>query len=341
MFAQVPDTSEVDTTGMIDFTMFIPSDPFIIDTPLVINLEFDIRQFTRTKMKGEYMPAILSYTNSEGHDIRKEVRIKARGEFRRQYCSFPPIKLSLTNDTTGNESLNDLKSVKLVTHCNNSETYEQYLLKELLIYRIYILMTECSYRVRLFIINYIDSQGKTKIHTHYGFIIESDKHLADRINSVKIEIKNLSEKKTDYQMYQLLAVFQFMVGNTDWSVPALHNIKLYKELNFRKECPVAIPFDFDYSGMVNAFYALPDEKLGTKTVRERVYRGYCIPEEDFIPVFQKFNEKKDALYSLVNNNVFLDKHHKNEMIAYLDEFFQILENQRFREALIVKSCRQL
>jgi hypothetical protein len=179
------------------------------------------------------------------------------------------------------------------------------------------------------------------MHTRYGFIIESDKHLADRINSVEIEIKNLSDKQTDYELYQLLAVFQFMVGNTDWSVPVMHNIKLFKQLTFLKEYPIAIPYDFDYSGMVNAFYAIPDEKLGIKTVRERKYRGYCIPAEDYIPVFQKFNENKDALYALVNNNDFLDKHHKQEMTVYLDEFFHILDIPRLRETLIIKSCREL
>ena len=341
MFAQETDTSETDTSGMIDFTLFIPSDPFSADTPLVINLEFDIRKFTRTKQQGEYMPAILSYTNEDGIETRKEVRIKARGNFRRDYCSFPPIKLSLINDTTGNESLNDLKSVKLVTHCNNSETYEQYLLKELLIYRMYNQMTDYSYRVRLFIINYIDSEGKIKMHTRYGFIIESDKHLAARINAVEIEMKYLSDKKTDYELYQLLAVFQFMAGNTDWSVPVLHNIKLFKQLTIQKEYPVAIPYDFDYSGMVNAYYAIPDEKLGIKTVRERIYRGYCIPAEDYIPVFQEFYEKKDVLYSLVNNCDFLAKTHKQEMTVYLDEFFHILDIPRLRETLIIKSCREL
>jgi hypothetical protein len=146
---------------------------------------------------------------------------------------------------------------------------------------------------------------------------------------------------TDYELFHLMAVFQFMIGNTDWAVPALHNIKLFKILSITKEYPVAVPYDFDYSGMVNAYYAIPEEKLGIKSVRERIYRGYCIPEEDYIPVFQKFNEHKDQLYNLVSSNNLLNHKNKEEMTAYLDEFFHILENQRLRETLIIRSCREL
>jgi len=339
-YAQELEMNVVDTTSMIDFTLFSPSDPFAADSPLVINLEFDIREFIRKKPLDEYMPAILSYTNDEGKEVRTGISIKARGEFRLEYCSLPPIKLKLINETTGNESLNSMRTVKLVTHCNNSETYQQYLLKEYLIYRMYNQMTDYSYRVRLLIINYFDSVKKIKMYTRYGFVLEGDRHLAERINAVEIE-RNLSDKLIDAESYHQLAVFQFMVGNTDWSVPAIHNIKLFKFMSFQREYPVAIPYDFDYSGMVNAFYALPDEKLDIKTVRERMYRGYCIPAEDFEPFFQKFYEKKDVLYSLVINNTYLDKHHRKEMIVYLDEFFHILDTPRLRENLIIKSCREL
>jgi hypothetical protein len=337
--AREPEAPVADTSGTIDFTLFSPSDPFIADTPLVINLEFDIREFIKNKEEEEYMPSSLYYTDHEGRVVEKEVRIKARGNFRKEHCSFPPIKLNLVNDETEDASSDMVKSVKLVTHCKNSRTYEQYLLKEFLVYRMYNLMTDYSYRVRLYLINYIDSRKKNNIYTRYGFIVEGDNHLASRLNAVEIEGKNLPSNLTDYERYHLMAVFQYMIGNTDWSVQAMHNIKLFKSLDVNETYPVAVPYDFDYSGMVNAFYAIPDEKLGIKSVRERVYRGYCIPEEDFIPIFQRFDEKKADLYDLVTDCDFLSNKHKQEMIAYLDEFYHILEIPRLREILIIKSCR--
>jgi len=335
------ETGEVDTTAMVNFTLFPQSDPFAVDVPLEINLEFDIKTFMKTKNKEEYLDAKFSYMDVDSVLVEDTIRVKARGNFRKGHCSFPPIKLNLKKADLRNEDLNNTKSLKLVTHCKNSKTYTQYIHKEYLCYRLYNLFTEYSYRVRLFKINYIDSEGKKKVHTNYGFIIESDSHLEERINAAEYEIGTLTMKYTDYDLIRMTSLFQFMIGNTDFSVQARHNIKLFKLLEFNKEFPLAIPYDFDISGMVNAYYAIPDERLGIETVRERVYRGHCIPAEDYEPIFAQFSDKKEDMYRIVNNYPYLDKVHRKEMITYLDEFFKIIENPKTRGNVIIRNCREL
>ena len=339
-YAQESKAIQSDTTGIIDFIMFPASDPFTKDEPIEINLSFNVKEFIKTKYKPEYQDAVLSVTDQGGSLVEQNVRIKARGEFRKQHCSFPPIKLNLKNASFADQSLNNVKTLKLVTHCKNSKSYEQYILKEYLIYRMYNLFTDFSYRVRLFKINYIDTQGKSKTHTSYGFIIESHTLLAERTNSTLFETEQIPSKLADHELAHLMFIFQYMIGNTDWSIPALHNIRLFKILSFDKENPVAVPYDFDYSGMVNAYYAIPDEKLGIESIRERIYRGYCIPDAEYEPVFRKFLDAKEDIYALVENFEFLDKTSKKDMITYMDEFYSIIENPRSRKFRIIDNCLQ-
>ena len=52
----------------------------------------------------------------------------------------------------------------------------------------------------------------------------------------------------------------------------------------------AIPFDFDFSGFVNAPNAIPDVERGIERVGQRLYRGYCVNNaylEDSVARFDK------------------------------------------------------
>jgi hypothetical protein len=135
-----------------------------------------------------------------------------------------------------------------------------------------------------------------------------------------------------------MAVFQFMIGNTDWDVPSLHNIRLFKLQDYRKINPVPITYDFDYAGLVNADYAVPHVRFGTTTVRERVYMGYCIPAAEFQPIFNQFLEKEEQIYSIITNCPWLDKYNKSDALNYLGEFFDIIKNTKMAEVNIINRC---
>jgi hypothetical protein len=129
-----------------------------------------------------------------------------------------------------------------------------------------------------------------------------------------------------------------MIGNTDWDVPSLHNIRLFKLQDYRKINPVPITYDFDYAGLVNADYAVPHVRFGTTTVRERIYMGYCIPAIEFQPIFNQFLEKEEQFYSIISNCVWLDKFNKTDALNYLDEFFDIIKNPKMAEVNIINRC---
>jgi len=341
VLAQQDPADSHDSTHLINFTLFPKKDPFLSDNIIKISLKFDMKKFVKTKHKGEYQKAQISIYNLDSNMVDKEIRLRARGITRRSICYFPPIKLNFKKIDFDNDTLNDINSLKLVTHCKNSNLYEQYLLKEFLVYRLYNLLTDSSFRVKLVHIDYIDSEDKMKPITRYGFIIESNNHLAERLQGIRLDRKGVNTWDTDRYLTSLLDMFQYMIGNTDWSIPPLHNIRLVKPL-VPPSSILAIPYDFDYSGMVNTVYAVPDENLGIETVRTRVYRGYCLPSDGhYQRLFKLFIENKQDMFLLVEDLALLDKRSRAEMLEYLEEFYTIIENPGLAERNIISVCRPL
>jgi hypothetical protein len=172
----------------------------------------------------------------------------------------------------------------------------------------------------------------------YGFIIESNSLLANRLGGVVIEKMDIATWNTEPHQLTLMAIFQFMIGNTDWAIPLLHNIRLISA--FPARYPIPIPYDFDYSGMVNTHYATPHESLPIVSVRDRLYQGICLSsEEEYQEYFQQYLDVREDMYALVENFELLDSKQKDEMIGYLDSFYRIIEDPRLARRNIINACR--
>jgi hypothetical protein len=337
----LPSSGPSDTSGVLQLTLFPEEDPFLVSEPLHVSLEFDMKKLIRQKLKDQYQEALFRYQDKNGDTLIHELQIKARGEFRKTHCRFPPIKLNFRRSEAGHDFFNDVNKLKLVTHCQQSGAYQQYLFKEYLVYKIYNLLTNNSYRVRLFIIEYKDSMGKMKSIHNYGFIIESNALISSRVNLDILERQNIPGWQIDKFNANLMAMFQFLIGNPDWSIPKLHNIRLLTSSD-PKDIPIAIPYDFDCSGMVNPHYAIPDESMGIQSVRTRIYRGYCLTaDEEYQLYFNEFIKNKDEIYSLILNFSLLSEKHRTEMIDYLDSFYEIIEDPRQAKRQIFNVCREI
>ena len=306
--------------------------------PLKITLSFDHKVFIKGKFKDQYQPAEISIYADSQTVITQPIKLKARGNFRKKFCQFPPIRLNFKPANFEQPSLQQLDKLKLVTTCKYQEAFQQYLLKEYLVYKLYNLMTPYSFRVRLLIITYVDSKGKKKSFTRYGFVIEDIEVLAERNNCLELDVKSLPPSQTNREQLSLIGVFQYMIGNTDWYLGNMHNLKLIKLKNPIANRNYLVPYDFDYSGMVNTHYAIPADGLGIESVRERLYRGYCRREEEFQSIFQQFLEQKDAMYQLINDFPLLDKRSKWDMSSYLDSFFQDISSKGIVRRVFQSEC---
>ncbi|MGB3006694.1 MAG: hypothetical protein WBC06_09305, partial [Chitinophagaceae bacterium] len=316
----------------------IDSIRFFTDEQLIeMNLTTDIRGLQSQKGEDVFQTGTVTMKFPDSSVITETIAVSPRGKFRRGYCRIPPMMINFRND--GASKLSQLGKLKMVLGCGVKVDDEQLLLKEFLIYKIYNLLEEKSFRVRLLNTNYIDSKNRVKPFSQYSFLIEDDGDLARRTNSKKKEHGQYLTEATDRNMMTMVAIFQYMIGNTDWAVPNNHNIKLLFDKFNDAAFPYAIPYDFDYCGLVDASYAVPNEIIGTEKVTERVYRGFPRTMEEVQSTLDVFRAKKNSIISLITNFTLVTDRNRKVMIDYLEEFYKIIENKNKVKLIFIDNAR--
>jgi hypothetical protein len=313
------------------------NDLFESEEVLQIKLSGSIRQlFNDRGDEGKYHPLVLSYKNSEGTDVSITLKAKTRGNFRRsrENCTYPPILLNFQKVTSSGSVFEDQDKLKLVTPCKD----EEYVFREYLVYKLYNLITPKSYRARLVNVNFYDTVKK-KETTFYSFIIEEDQQMAKRNKTKIFEKKQIIGENTETETFLKMAVFQYMIGNTDWSVPFLHNIRIiaFDSLSI----PSVVPYDFDHSGIVNAPYALPPEQLALSSTQERRFRGYCITDwKTMDEVVATFNRVKDDVYKVYTTNTFLNPKYVRSTTKFLDGFYVTINDPKKMRSEFSYPCKK-
>lgn len=312
---------------------------FFKDTAMLnATITTNISRIMRQKQKeGAQFPAYFSTTLPDGFTVKDSVLLEVRGHFRRDYCYLPPIRLIFKNNPYS--FMKPLGALKLVSQCKTFSSDKQYLLKEFTVYKIYNLLTDMSFRVRLLNLNWQDTANKARSVSEYAFLLEDTKDLAHRNDCFETKQLKVKTETTDRKQMTLVAIFEYMIGNTDWAVPANHNTKLIIPKADSAHRPYVVPYDFDYSGFVNTDYAVPDQNLPIQSVRERLYRGFPRSMEELNDVLAIFNERKKAIYDVVNNFDLLTSRSKKEMIDYLDEFYSIINDPQQARQIFILNAR--
>jgi len=316
---------------------------FQTEDALEVVLRTDINTLFRDREdERSYHPGTIMYKNTSGEDIEVPLKLRVRGNFRRKsgVCRIPPIRLNFARETSKGTIFQGQDKLKLVTHFQKAPVkYMQYLLQEYLVYKMFNLVSDYGFKVRLLKITYEDEAGKWKPMDSYAFIIEDEDAMAKRYETTINEKKGHHPlaKRFNVHSTTLLSVFEYCIGNTDWSVPGLHNVKLLDKGPEKDIIPV--PYDFDWCGMVNAPYAVPNEILGLPNVRTRLYRGYERDPEVFDEVFAKFRDNKEAIYALYETCPGLIKQQKKQSKNYLDGFYRIIENPKLSKLNIKNAAR--
>jgi len=191
-------------------------DFFGSDEPVTMTLTFNFKDYLKSRYNPEYIDAVLSLAGSDSITLTQRIRMKARGEMRRSYCSFPPVMLKFKQKENEPAPIRSGGSLKLVTPCNQNNMYETYVLKEYLAYRMFNLVTPYSFKTRLVKIKYIDSGRPRYSLEMYGFLIENDKDMAARNQSALIEKRALNQSMMNTADMARVAIYNYMIGNTDW-----------------------------------------------------------------------------------------------------------------------------
>ena len=285
----------------------------------------------------QYHKATLHYQEDQTtFDI--PIKIKTRGHFRKlaSNCKYPPLYLNFAKSSTPKASVfRGQDKTKLVTPCRG----DQIVINEYLVYKLYNLITPKSFRARLVKVTYQDTVKNKSSDPYYGILLEEEKQMAKRNLSISVEIKKLSPMNTQKEAFIKMAVFQYMIGNTDWSVQYQQNIKLLAEDS--TSIPITVPYDFDHAGIVRAPYANPAPELQMSSTLERRYRGYCMPEMDqFTAVFKTFNQLKDDFYTVYSGNLLLSDSYKKQTLKFLDWFYDTINDPKKATQAFTYPCNK-
>jgi hypothetical protein len=295
------------------------------EAELKITLESNFTKLIENKNDGKYQPAIMSYTDDEGVEIQTALKVKARGKFRRKICDFPPLKLKFYKDDLTESGLShSYKSIKLVTHCLDSEEEKQSVIKEYLAYKLYNELTPRSYEVKLVEVTYLDASSDEEPIVRFGFLIENTKEMSDRLEGDEIEQFNINLDTMDLYHRQVFSMFQFMIGNTDWKTKMMHNIKIVQSDD--DDELMMVPYDFDFAGLVNTSYAIPNQDFKQQSVRQRIYMDKVNKLEKLSRIIRYFNKHKEALFDIVKNTEELNKKNKKDVLSYLKSFYRIIND---------------
>ncbi|NNM07325.1 MAG: hypothetical protein HKO65_19685 [Gemmatimonadetes bacterium] len=269
------------------------------------------------------------------------VQVRTRGRFRLNpyICAFPPLRLRFPTDSLHGTVLHGVEKVKVVTHCRDNNRYEQYVLEEYLSYRIYGILTEIGFRVQLALITYRDRSGDEEDISRLAFLIEDEDAVAERLSGVIVEAQQANPNQFDPWQAGLMYLFQYLIGNTDWSIARFHNVEGIRigDRHF------PLPYDFDFSGFVNASYAGPAPVVARyiKNVRERYYWGVCSEDIDYRALFSYFNQKRESILDLIERQPGLTGRNRTLATMYVESFFEVLNDDREAEYKIVYGCREM
>ncbi len=332
----------------------------VTDMPLFSShhvLSFTIKAPLKQIMKdrdqeSEEFPGTLTLEQPQGDTISLNIKIRTRGKTRleKTVCRFPPLRLNFQKDSVAATVFEGQDKLKLVTHCqNNSEAYEQYVLLEYLAYRTYNLLTDVSFRVRLARITYDDTEGDRAPVTAYGFLREDKDLLAARNGVDFLKILRVPTIFVDANNLALIGVFQYFIGNTDWSAfrpepdkdECCHNTK---PIGTSGGPVYSVPYDFDLAGLLDTRYAnrlyKPNlDKLGLGSVRDRRYRGLCRSDPNLPAVFDLFNEKREEIYDLYRHQNDLDPKVLKKTLKYFDAFYEVITDEGKTRRAFRDGCR--
>jgi len=315
-----------------------PKKLFRSDSILELTITMPLKDVINNRKERQEYDSKLSFTAADGTIVNHAIKVKVRGKTRanKQICSFPPLELRFNKKDVENSIFKGQKKMKLVAHCQNDRSFEEYVKREYLIYKLYQHISPYSFNVRLCRITYQDENKLNQKNIHYGFLIESIKDVAKRNDMTVFKGKIRNQETLNKESLDKLVFFQFLIGNLDWSITERHNMKLI--IGDKGALPIAVPYDFDYSGLVNTPYALPPEALNMPDVRSRLFRGFCRRNryEETITFYKGI---EDELFNEVNNLSSLNSKSVNSVTKYMNSFFENLNSDKYVDKKIVRACK--
>ncbi len=295
------------------------------DTVLTIVLDTDLGNLMgENRLEEEYQKATMVALYNLEFNRKWDVRIKTRGNMRKQVCSLPPIKIDFPKRTLDYLGFTANDKLKLVLPCDGGAIAQQGLYKEYLVYQLYQTIDSMSYKTQL--VNVIlEDEGEQK-YDLVGFFIEDEEDFEDRTQSKVIKDGIIRSSSIERNSYLKMIFFQYLILNNDFSIDTRHNLRVYA-IPGQSQLSVTA-YDFDYAGMVNQSYAVPHHSMPISNVRQPYFRGKKVTLEEVSLMRDFFGPKRAELEAIIQNAVYLSEKNKRSMLGDIDRFYKTLEREK-------------
>jgi hypothetical protein len=313
--------------------------------PLDISIEAPLRSIERNADDREEQDGVLRYRSASGEERAFDVEIRVRGKSRLDICEFPPLRVDFDRDALDGTIFAGQNHLKLVTLCRERDSYREYLAKEYQAYKAYNAVTDYSFRVRWANVEYVVTDSRRgETFTEPAFFIEEDWEVARRHSMEALDLPEVPLERLEARHGALLALFQYMIANTDWSAVSAapdedccHN---GKPIGTEAGPVIVLPYDFDQAGLVGTDYARPRSRLPIASVRQRLYRGYCATNDEIGWAVQQFNDKRAAIEQVFDSRPELvDERTRRRTLEYLADFYEVINDPEALQEEIIEECR--
>jgi len=313
---------------------------------LEVRIEGPLRDIRRDRDSDpDDRPAVFAYRSADGDWRRFDIGLRPRGKSRRDsdVCRFPPLRLDFKRKDVRGTQFDGQNKLKMVTHCRRSDRHDRYVYKEYLVYRMLNVVSDAGFRVRPLDVVYLDVERPDREIRRFGFFIERIDRLARRLGLEIAEPDRIAPQTLEPQHTSRMALFQLMIGNTDFSFIAAppddhccHNVKLLRDADGMYW---PMPYDFDISGFVDPPYAIVDYQLPINDVRDRLYRGFCWSDGALEAAVAHFNAVRGELMAVLREETPLHDRRRERAIDYIDDFYELLNDPREFDREVLDECR--
>ena len=289
-------------------------------------IKTDYKKLLKHRNKEEYQAASISViVDSKPIIDNSKSRIRTRGNMRKEVCRIPPFKIDFEENDLIVLGFDSLDNLKLVLPCQNKSGPQERLFKEKLAYDLYNVLD--SNAIKTFLVNVqFQFEGEIK-ENMVGFIVEDEKNYVRRKNGRLVEDGKIIARNLDRLSFLKMSFFQYMIANTDWAITERHNLEVVKLPGYNR--PIALPYDFDYSGFVDQPYAVPHSSLPIRSVRERYFHPYMIKKGEFRAMMSFFESKEEDLYAICRNAHYMEEKTKEECEKFIASFYDLFDNKRW------------
>lgn len=300
------------------------------EVPTII-LDTDQKHLIRHKNKEEYQPAVTYLVDAVGDTTEWTTKVRARGNMRKKVCHNPPIKINFKEKQLKKAGYDSLDILKLVLQCRSNKGTISYVNKERLIYDLYGLIDTASMRAKIVNVEFWNDGEKKE--SLAGFLVETEDHYSKRLDSKIAESGKLNDSILKRDHYLKMTFFQYMIGNVDWAIRDKHNVEIIQTAQGKY---IAVPYDFDYAGLVNTDYAVPHESLPIDEVTERLYMARGVNMGEALATADFFLQHQDKFYQFIHQAPYLSERDRQDVIAYLEGFFSTMKNEKALKRAMVK-----